>query len=91
MVVVVVAVLSVVMTLAIAELGGRSVDRIRAQTAADAGALAGLAGGPARATELAARHGATVVSWRTGPGPDGVTVTVRIGDATAVASATDAP
>ncbi len=85
----VVAVLMVTLTVALAAMGRTTVDRTRAQTAADAAALAGLDGGVASSSQLAARHGATVVTW-TEIG-DEVTVTVRVGDATATARATDAP
>ena len=86
--VVVTAVLLVVMLLAIATMGRITVDRTRAQTAADAAALAGLDGGPFAASRLAARHGAQVIAWS--ERGDVVTVTVRLGDTTATARATDA-
>jgi hypothetical protein len=85
------AVLLVVFVTAVASLGGAALDRTRAQTAADAAALASLDGGISAASSLAARHGATVVSWSRGPGPDEVTVTVRFGRSSATARATDAP
>jgi hypothetical protein len=71
--------------------GGGMIERSRAQTAADAAALAWVTGGRAAAEQLAQRHGATVVGFRTGPGAGQVTVIVRIGGATATAAATDAP
>lgn len=86
--VVVTAVLLVVVLLAIATMGRTMVDRTRAQTAADAAALAGLDGGPSAASRLAARHGAQVIAWS--ERGDVVTVTVRLGDTTATARATDA-
>ncbi len=85
----VVAVLMVTMSIAVATMGRTTIDRTRAQTAADAAALAGLEGGASASSQLAALHGATVVSW-TDVG-DEVTVTVRVGDTTATARATDAP
>ena len=91
LVLVVAAVLLVVFVGAIASMGGVALDRTRAQTAADAAALAALDGGLAVATDLAGRHGGTVVSFRRGPGPDEVTVVVRIGESTATARASDAP
>ncbi len=90
-VLVIAAVLLVVLASAITSAGGASVDRTRAQTAADAAALASLDGGRAAAVALAGRHGATVVAWARGPGPYEVTVEVRVGDARAVARASDAP
>jgi len=71
--------------------GGRLIDRTRAQTAADAAALASLTGGSSAAHTLAQRHGATLVEFSRGPGVGQVTVVVRLGDATATAAATDAP
>ena len=85
----VVAVLVVTMVVAAAAMGRTAIDRTRAQTAADAAALAALDGGPDAAGALATRHGAVVVALSvTG---DVVTVTVRLGDVTATARATDAP
>lgn len=87
----VVAALGTVLLVAIAQLGGGMVDRTRAQSVADASALAALDGGRHAAERIAGRHGATVVAWSVGPAPGEVTVTVRIGDATAIARASDAP
>jgi len=69
--------------------GGRLADRARAQSAADAAALALVLEGPSMAAELVSAHGATMVSSSF----DGETaiVTVRVGTSTATASATDAP
>ena len=91
MVITVAAVLLVSIVLALATMGRTAVDRTRAQTAADAAALASLDGGRPVADRLAEDHGATVVSWNRGPGPFEVTVTVRLGDTTATARATNAP
>ena len=77
-----------VAVLALAGLGRTSADRTRAQSAADAAALASVDGDRREAVELAAMHGAEVVSWRRGPGPSTVTVTVRLGEVTATARAT---
>ena len=85
----VVAVLVVTMSVAVAAMGRTTIDRTRAQTAADAAALAGLSGGPSAAADLAARHGAVVVELSVAG--DVVTVTVMLGDVTATARATDAP
>ena len=88
--VVVVATLAVALAAALADFGGHVLDRGRAQHAADAAALASLDGGAAAAADLARRNGAVLVSWRRGPGPDEVTVVVRVGGSTATARATDA-
>ena len=83
---VVVAAMAAVAT---AELGVAMVQRQRAQTAADAAALAAVDGGAAAAARLASRNGGRLVGFveRTSV----VTVTVRVGDAVATASATDDP
>jgi len=91
LVVVVAAVLLVAIVLALATMGRTAVDRTRAQTAADAAALASLEGGRSAADSLAQRHEAVVVAWFRGPGPFEVTVTVRIGDTSATARASNAP
>jgi len=83
--------LFVLMMTALLSLGSQALDRARAQTAADAAALASLDGGHVRAETIAHRHGAKVVSWQRGPGPDEVTVVVRVGESTATARATDGP
>lgn len=89
--VVVMIVLSVVMASALDDLGSTTVDRARAQTAADAAALAGLRGGHTMASSIAARHGAVLVTWAHDPASSQVTVSVRFGEIAAVARATDAP
>lgn len=91
LVVSVAAVLLVVFVMALGTMGRTAIDRTRAQTAADAAALASLEGGRAAAVALAERHGASVVGWTSGPGAYEVTVSVRIGDTTATARATNAP
>ena len=65
------------------------IDRQRAQSAADAAALAGLDGGASDAAHLASMHGGELVSWS----EQGAVVTVRVqvGDQVAVARATDGP
>lgn len=65
--------------------------RARAQTAADAAALASVDGDRSDAVRLADLNGATVVAWHRGPGPYEVTVTVQIGGVTATSRATNAP
>ena len=75
--------------LATAELGVAMVQRQHAQTAADAAALAGVDGGRSEAARLATANGAQLeVFGRVGRT---VTVTVRWGDASASASASDGP
>jgi hypothetical protein len=70
----------------VAYLGREAVRDARAQTAADAAALAGVAEGQPGATELATTNGATleafVIEGKT------VSVRVRLGDRHAVAKAT---
>lgn len=65
------------------------VERQRAHSAADAAALAGVVGGHAAAVAVAAANGATLVAWSV----EGhrVTVTVRVGEHTVTARATDEP
>ena len=88
---VVVVAVGIALMSALVEFGAIAQQRARAQTAADAAALASLDGGAPAASTYAARHGATVVSWTRGPGPHQVTVVVRLGVATATARATNAP
>lgn len=67
----------------------RIVDRGRAQTAADAAALAGAAGGRSAAARLAASNGAELISYAvTG---DVVAVVVDVDGERATARATDGP
>ena len=89
--VLVVVVLAVVVTFAVAHFGRNVVDAGRARTAADAAALAGVEGGRDAAARLAAEHGAAILSWSAAGPPDAVTVTVtvRVGRARASASATN--
>ena len=89
LVITVVAVLLVVFSTAVASMGRHTIDRTRAQTAADAAALAALDGGVAAASYLAARHGAVLTAWEVSGFE--VTVTVRLGDDSATARATDTP
>lgn len=87
----VVIVLAVVATLAIAHVGRLVVDAGRARTAADAAALAGVEGGRAAASRLAAEHHARITTWSSSGPPTAVvvTVTVVVGHARATASATN--
>jgi len=78
------------LTVALGAFAGDVIDVARAQTAADAAALASLEGGRPAAVRLAARHGASVETWSRHAGDEGilVTVTVRVGDAVRTARAT---
>jgi len=91
MVVIVAAVLFVTLSVALVAFGGRLLDRARAQTAADAAALAATDGGRPAAELLARRHGATLVIFTQAPWSSHVTVVVRVGQASATAAATNAP
>jgi Flp pilus assembly protein TadG len=91
LVLVLATVLFVSMSVALVDVGGRVIDRARAQTAADAAALGAIVGGRQVAETLARRHGATLVSLARGPDAGRVTVVVRLGTATADAAASDAP
>jgi len=83
--------LFVSLTVAAVGFGGRLIDRTRAQTAADAAALASLTAGRSAARALAEVHGATLVMFERSSDGEQVTVVVRVGAATATAAATDAP
>lgn len=72
-------------SLLLGQLGRRAVQGAQAQTAADAAALAGAAEGPGAAAELARRNGSTGSDVRGTVGD--VTVTVRVGEAGAIAHA----
>lgn len=65
------------------------IDRQRAQSAADAAALAGVSGGRAASWSIAAANDAMLVEWSR----DGqqVSVRVEVGDQRASARATDEP
>lgn len=91
LVLVLATVLFVSISAALVDLGGRVLDRTRAQTAADAAALGAVVGGRSVAETLARRHGATLLAFVPGPGDGRVTVVVGLGSATADAAATDAP
>jgi Tfp pilus assembly protein PilX len=89
--VIVVCVVFAMSAVALATLGRDMTERTRAQSAADAAALAGLVQGRGAGEEIAARHGASVVSWTASSAPDGqvITAVVRLGNATATARASD--
>ncbi|MGZ4699845.1 MAG: pilus assembly protein TadG-related protein [Ilumatobacteraceae bacterium] len=84
--VVVMAALSVI---AIGRLGSRVIDRGRAQTAADAAALAATSGGQPAAERLASRNGGRLISYEVSG--DSVVVVVDVAGERAVARATDGP
>jgi hypothetical protein len=84
--VVVMAALAVVAT---GKFGGRIVDRGRAQTAADAAALAATIGGRPAAVRLASGNGAQLISYTVAGGA--VTVVVEVNGERATARATDGP
>jgi predicted RND superfamily exporter protein len=65
------------------------VDHAKAQSAADAAALAGVTGGEPASSAIAAANDATLVAWSRS-GSD-VTVTVEVGMQRATARATNAP
>ena len=69
----------------VARVGVVADDRARAQTAADAAALAGAAGGRSEAARLARANGAALVDYRASGAT--VVVVVVVGDASARASA----
>ena len=84
--VVVIAALSLV---AVGMFGRRVVDRGRAQTAADAAALAATTGGRVAAERLAGSNGGRLISY--GESGDVVVVVVDIDGERATARATDGP
>jgi hypothetical protein len=86
-----VVVVAVIVTVAIAELGGNVVDAGRARTAADAAALAGVEGGREASARVAAGNGGALLAWSSDTSDDAVTVTVivRVGRAAATAKATN--
>lgn len=80
-----VIVVAAILTIAFGSMAGDVIDAARAQTAADAAALASIEGGESGAAAIAGRHGGRLLSWsRSGAA---VTVVVRIGDAIATARA----
>jgi Flp pilus assembly protein TadG len=84
-----VVVVAALVAMGVAREGTVMAQRERAQTAADAAALAGVTGGRSASADLAVANGATLVSFER----DGSTVTVivRVGDVRARARATDGP
>ena len=84
-------VLTVAMSAALADVGEIAVDRTRAQTAADAAALAGLYGGHSSARAIAVRNGVVLTGWSYEPSSAEVVVTVKVDRATATARASGAP
>ncbi|MFK7919401.1 MAG: pilus assembly protein TadG-related protein [Ilumatobacter sp.] len=86
----VVAALLVILMVGLASMGSAAIDRTRAQSAADAAALASVVAGRSAADRLAQLHDGAVVSWSRGADGTEVTVTVRVGHATATARASNA-
>ena len=84
--VVVMAALSVI---AVGDFAARVVDRGRAQTAADAAALAATSGGRPAAQRLASSNGGRLISYD--ESGDAVIVVVEVGGERATARATDGP
>ena len=84
--VIVIAALSVV---AVGSFSGRVIDRGRAQTAADAAALAATIGGRPAAERLASSNGGRLISY--GESDDVVVVVVDVAGERATARATDGP
>jgi len=84
-------VVMVVIVGALVQLGEATRAAARAQTAADAAALASIDGGRSAAIDLAAQNGGVVVSWRRGPGAHEVTVVVSVDGVEATARSTNAP
>jgi hypothetical protein len=91
LVVIIATVLFVALSSALVVIGGGMIDRTRAQTVADAAALAAAVGGLEAAEMMAQRHGSVLVSFTPGPIAGHVTVVIRTGTATARAVATDSP
>ncbi len=89
LVLIVTAALGAALLAALVDFGGHTQDRARAQTAADAAALASLDGGRGVAENYAQYHGGVVVSWVSGPGEYDVTVVVRVGESVATARASN--
>jgi hypothetical protein len=90
-VVIVGAMLFVAALTGLSTLGARVTDQARAQSVADAAALASVEAGRVAAESLVAGAGAEVVSWSRGPAPGEVTVVVRLREVTATARATNDP
>lgn len=74
---------------AVGAFSGRIIDRGRAQTAADAAALAATSGGRPAAVRLAAANGGTVIGYT--EAGDAVTVVVEVEGERATARASDGP
>jgi Flp pilus assembly protein TadG len=88
---VIVVALAAALTAGLAELGTRARDRSRAQSAADAAALAGLDGGYASALRVAGTNDSTLLAWSAGPRIHEVIVVVQVGGQIATARASDRP
>jgi hypothetical protein len=84
-----VVVLAALAVIAVGLFGRRIVDHARAQTAADAAALAAVVGGRPAAERFAAGNGGRLIGFA--QSGDEVTVTVEVGGERAAARATDGP
>ncbi len=84
-----VVVMAATAVLAIGAFSERIIDRGRAQTAADAAALAATVGGQLAAQRLASSNGGHLVSYS--EAGDAVVVVVEVGGERATARATDGP
>lgn len=84
-----VVVMAAVSVIALGEFGARVVDRGRAQTAADAAALAATRGGRPAAERLATSNGGRLISFS--ESADAVVVVVEVAGERASAQATDGP
>lgn len=82
-----VLVLGGLLAVAVVRLGGLAIDRARAQTAADAAALAAVRGGAGRAAALASANGGRLESLRAAGAGDDAAVVVALGGARAAAQA----
>ena len=91
MLAIVASVVFVMVVSALALVGGRTVDRTRAQSLADAAALGSVGRSRGVAAELVGAQGGTLVSWQPSAGGDVVTVVVRVGDTSATARASAEP
>ena len=85
------AILIAVVAAGVATLGVRILRQQQAQAAADAAALAGVESGQSAASEMAARNGAVLTSFRSSADGMTVTVAVMLEGESASARATRAP
>ena len=91
MLVIVTVVLIMALAWGAVSLAVRAAHRGRAQTAADAAAIAGVRGGSAEAARAATVNGAALIDFSSVGDPITVRVTVSVGGDTATATASNAP